>query len=252
MIGLVSLLKEIQGKPKAIFMAGPAGSGKSFIASKLIPSNFNSINSDDTYEELLKATGLGLKQKDFTPDQLSQAAKLQSVARKETDKKYQELTKNLQNVIIDGTGAATKPLLKKKEELEALGYDTFMVMTFVPVLVSLERNMQRDRSLMPSIVLRTWRDVNKNIDTYKKTFGDNISIVNTNTDKDLSVFSKDKLKKYFEQSKAVGKPKTPEEQQKSQAEREQLVSDIEQMSIKLPTTDTLEQSKTKITNFINK
>ena len=233
-------------------MAGPAGSGKSFIASKLIPSNFNSINSDDTYEELLKATGLGLKQKDFTPDQLSQAAKLQSVARKETDKKYQELTKNLQNVIIDGTGAATKPLLKKKEELEALGYDTFMVMTFVPVLVSLERNMQRDRSLMPSIVLRTWRDVNKNIDTYKKTFGDNISIVNTNTDKDLSVFSKDKLKKYFEQSKAVGKPKTPEEQQKSQAEREQLVSDIEQMSIKLPTTDTLEQSKTKITNFISK
>jgi cytidylate kinase len=252
MIGLVSLLKEIQGKPKAIFMAGPAGSGKSFIASKLIPSNFNSINSDDTYEELLKATGLGLKQKDFTPDQLSQAAKLQSVARKETDKKYQELTKNLQNVIIDGTGAATKPLLKKKEELEALGYDTFMVMTFVPVLVSLERNIQRDRSLMPSIVLRTWRDVNKNIDTYKKTFGDNISIVNTNTDKDLSVFSKDKLKKYFEQSKAVGKPKTPEEQQKSQAEREQLVSDIEQMSIKLPTTDTLEQSKTKITNFISK
>jgi cytidylate kinase len=252
MIGLVSLLKEIQGKPKAIFMAGPAGSGKSFIASKLIPSNFNSINSDDTYEELLKATGLGLKQKDFTPDQLSQAAKLQSVARKETDKKYQELTKNLQNVIIDGTGAATKPLLKKKEELEALGYDTFMVMTFVPVLVSLERNMQRDRSLMPSIVLRTWRDVNKNIDTYKKTFDDNISIVNTNTDKDLSVFSKDKLKKYFEQSKAVGKPKTPEEQQKSQAEREQLVSDIEQMSIKLPTTDTLEQSKTKITNFISK
>ena len=252
MIGLVSLLKEIQGKPKAIFMAGPAGSGKSFIASKLIPSNFNSINSDDTYEELLKATGLGLKQKDFTPDQLSQAAKLQSVARKETDKKYQELTKNLQNVIIDGTGAATKPLLKKKEELEALGYDTFMVMTFVPVLVSLERNMQRDRSLMPSIVLRTWRDVNKNIDTYKKTFGDNISIVNTNTDKDLSVFSKDKLKKYFEQSKAVGKPKTPEEQQKSQAEKEQLVSDIEQMSIKLPTTDTLEQSKTKITNFISK
>ena len=252
MIGLVSLLKEIQGKPKAIFMAGPAGSGKSFIAYKLIPSNFNSINSDDTYEELLKATGLGLKQKDFTPDQLSQAAKLQSVARKETDKKYQELTKNLQNVIIDGTGAATKPLLKKKEELEALGYDTFMVMTFVPVLVSLERNMQRDRSLMPSIVLRTWRDVNKNIDTYKKTFGDNISIVNTNTDKDLSVFSKDKLKKYFEQSKAVGKPKTPEEQQKSQAEKEQLVSDIEQMSIKLPTTDTLEQSKTKITNFISK
>jgi cytidylate kinase len=252
MIGLVSLLKEIQGKPKAIFMAGPAGSGKSFIASKLIPSNFNIINSDDTYEELLKATGLGLKQKDFTPDQLSQAAKLQTVARKETDKKYQELTKNLQNVVIDGTGAATKPLLKKKEELESLGYDTFMVMAYVPVLVSLERNMQRERSLMPGIVLRTWRDVNKNIDTYKQAFDDSIVIVNTSDNKDLNVFSKDKLQKYFEQSKAVGKPKTPEEQQKAQAERDQLISDIEKMSVKFPTTDTLEQAKTKITNFINK
>lgn len=252
MIGLVSLLKEIQGKPKAIFMAGPAGSGKSFIASKLIPSNFNIINSDDTYEELLKATGLGLKQKDFTPDQLSQAAKLQTVARKETDKKYQELTKNLQNVVIDGTGAATKPLLKKKEELESLGYDTFMVIAYVPVLVSLERNIQRERSLMPGIVLRTWRDVNKNIDTYKQAFGDSIVVVNTSDNKDLNVFSKDKLQKYFEQSKAVGKPKTPEEQQKAQAERDQLISDIEKMSVKFPTTDTLEQAKTKITNFINK
>lgn len=252
MIGLISLLKEIQGKPKAIFMAGPAGSGKSFIASKLIPSNFNIINSDDTYEELLKETGLGLKQKDFTPDQLSQAAKLQTVARKETDKKYQELTKNLQNVIIDGTGAATKPLLKKKEELESLGYDTFMVMAYVPVLVSLERNMQRERSLMPGIVLKTWRDVNNNINAYKKAFDDDISIVNTNTDKDLNIFSKDKLQKYFDQSQAIGKPKSLEQEKKSQIEREQLVSDIEQMSNNIPTTDTPEQAKQKITNFINK
>ena len=54
MIGLISLLREMQGKPKAIFMAGPAGSGKSYISQKLVPSNFNTINVDDTYEELLK------------------------------------------------------------------------------------------------------------------------------------------------------------------------------------------------------
>ena len=52
MIGLISLLKEIQGKPKAIFMAGPAGSGKSYISSKLVPSDFQTINVDDTYEDL--------------------------------------------------------------------------------------------------------------------------------------------------------------------------------------------------------
>jgi len=252
MIGLISLLKEIQGKPKAIFMAGPAGSGKSTLIKQLIPSNFNSINSDDTYEELLKATGLGLKQKDFTPDQLSQAAKLQSVARQETDKKYQELTNNLQNVIIDGTGGASKPLLKKKEELESLGYTTFMIIAYVPVLVSLERNMNRDRSLMPGIVLRNWRDVTKNIDVYKQAFGDNITIVNTNTDIDLNAFTRDKLQPFFDQSKAVGKEKSPEEQEKSNQEREKLIADIEKLSIRLPITDKPEQAKQKITTFINK
>jgi pantothenate kinase-related protein Tda10 len=36
MISLVQLLKEVQGTPKAIFLAGPAGSGKSYISSQLI------------------------------------------------------------------------------------------------------------------------------------------------------------------------------------------------------------------------
>jgi len=40
-------------KPKAIFLAGPAGSGKSYMNRLLIPQNFQTINSDDTYEELL-------------------------------------------------------------------------------------------------------------------------------------------------------------------------------------------------------
>jgi len=252
MIGLISLLKEIQGKPKAIFMAGPAGSGKSTLIKQLIPSNFITINIDDTYEELLKKTGLGLKQKDFTPNQLSQAAKLQTIARKDTDKKYQELTKNLQNVIIDGTGGASKPLLKKKEELESLGYDTFMIIAYVPVLASLERNMNRERSLMPGIVLRSWRDVTKNIDVYKQAFNNHITILNTNTDSELNKFTKDKLEPFFSQSSAIGKEKSPEEQEKSNAEKEKLLSDIEKLSNSLPLTDKPEQAKTKITNFINK
>jgi DNA replication protein DnaC len=35
MISLVQLLKEVQDSPKAIFLAGPAGSGKSYMSSKL-------------------------------------------------------------------------------------------------------------------------------------------------------------------------------------------------------------------------
>jgi hypothetical protein len=55
-----------------------------------------------------------------------------------------------------------------------------MIMTYVSPITSLERNKQRDRSLLPSIVIRSWRDVNKNIDVYKQAFGDSFTIVDLN------------------------------------------------------------------------
>ena len=118
MISLLQLLNEVVSTPKAIFLAGAAGSGKSYMTQQLIPSNLVVINSDDTYEEMLKASGIGLKQKDFTPDQLSQAAKLQAQARKVTQDKLAQAMSNAQNIVIDGTGAASNPILKKKQELE--------------------------------------------------------------------------------------------------------------------------------------
>ncbi len=94
MIGLISLLKEIEGTPKAIFMAGPAGSGKSYISSKLVPSDFTTINVDDTYEELLKSSGIGMKLAQMSPDELKKAGELMGQARKTTDTKYQDALKN--------------------------------------------------------------------------------------------------------------------------------------------------------------
>ena len=61
MISLLQLLNEITSQPKAIFLAGAAGSGKSYMTQQLIPSNMVVINSDDTYEEMLKVSGIGLK-----------------------------------------------------------------------------------------------------------------------------------------------------------------------------------------------
>ena len=128
-------IKEIGNTPQVIFLAGPAGAGKSFISKSLPLSKFQVINVDDTYEELLKASGMGMKQKDFDPEQLSQAAKLMGQAQKTTKEKYAKALENLNDIIIDGTGAASRPLLKKKAELEALGYETMMVMIFTKVLM---------------------------------------------------------------------------------------------------------------------
>lgn len=250
MISLLQLLNEITSQPKAIFLAGAAGSGKSYMTKQLIPSNMAVINSDDTYEEMLKVSGIGLKQKDFTPDQLSQAAKLQAQARKVTQDKLTQAMSSAQNIVIDGTGAASNPILKKKQELEQLGYATFMLMVYVSPLVSLEQNSKRDRSLMPGIVLRTWRDVYRNIGTYEREFGANFTIVNNNPKDAPQAFSPALIEPYLRAQTATGKPKTPEEQAKSDADKAQLNRDIEQMVDKLPKFDTLATAKQKIQSFL--
>lgn len=251
MISLIQLLKEVQGNPKAIFLAGPAGSGKSYISSQLIPNTFEVINSDNTYEELLKASGIGLKQKNFTPDQLSQAAKLQAQARKVTQDKLSQSIESKNNIVIDGTGAASGPVLKKKQQLEDLGYETLMLMIYVSPLTSLERNQKRDRSLMPGIVLRTWRDVNKNIELYKQAFGNDFILLNNNPKDANKEFNADLLEPYVQDSSAIGKPKSPEEQAKSDADKAKLNKDIESMITQLPEFDTLDTAKNKINEFIS-
>jgi predicted kinase len=251
MISLIQLLKEVQDSPKAIFLAGPAGSGKSYISSKLIPNTFTVINSDDTYEELLKVSGIGLKQKDFTPDQLSQASKLQAQARKVTQDKLAQSIESKNNIVIDGTGAASGPVLKKKQQLENLGYETLMLMIYVSPLTSLERNQERDRSLMPGIVLRTWRDVNKNIETYKQAFGNNFILLNNNPKDAKKEFNTTLLEPFIQASTAVGKPKSPEDQAKSDADKAQLNKDIESMVGQLPEFDTIDTAKNKINEFIS-
>jgi predicted kinase len=190
--------------------------------------------------------------KNFTPDQLSQAAKMMSAARKTTDEKYLELTKNLKNVIIDGTAASINPIRKKKEQLEALGYDTMMLMLYVSPTVSLERNKQRERSLLPGIILRTWRDVNSNIEGYQDLFGDdNFILINNNPKDTKSEYNPEEIKRlYFDTSSAKGKPKTPEEQAKSDEDAAKLNQDIKQMVSQLPSFDTLQSTQTKINKFL--
>lgn len=245
---LFNILLEIKGKPKAIFLAGPAGSGKTYTLKQLLPvEKYQTINIDDTYEELLKSSGLGTNQKDFGPEELSQAAKLMGRAQAVTKEKYAKALEGLNNVIIDGTGAASKPLLKKKSELEALGYDTMMLMLYVSPMTSLKRNFERERSLLPQIILRTWRDTNKNIELYRQEFGDRFILINNDPEDANKTFNPVEVKKlFFDTTKSSGKPKTPEEQAKSKADAEQLNQDIISLVKQIPQTDTLNSAKSKI------
>jgi dephospho-CoA kinase len=251
MIKLLDLIKEIQGKPKAIFLAGPAGSGKTFTSAQIIPKKLTVVNVDDTYEELLKAAGLGTKIADFTQDQLSQAAKLMGQAQKQTKEKYAQLTGDKQDIIVDGTGAASKPLLKKKQELEALGYDTMMVMIWVSPYTSLERNASRDRALQPSIVLRTWVGVNQNIDTYRQAFGDKFVLINNDPNGKLEYDPAYAKEKFFKTVKGSGKVYTPDEKAKRDKEIADLNANLQQLIQSTPEFTSMGDAKSKINTFLS-
>ena len=253
MVSLVELLKEVQNGPKAIFLAGPAGSGKSTFVKNNIP-NLKVINIDDTYEELLKKAGLDKPQSEFTSDELSQSSKLMGQARRETTSKLKSAQENKENIIIDGTGAASNPILKKKTQLEELGYDTMMVMIYVSPLVSLERNRSRGeaggRSLRPSIIVRTWEKVNKNVDIFNNMFGNNFILVNNDPEGADKTYNEEEIKKYFDQVTSAREYSDEEKAQKAK-EQEELESSIRQLLSDLPEFTPQTQIKNKINEFLN-
>jgi predicted kinase len=231
-------------------MAGPAGSGKTFVSAQIIPKNLTVINVDDTYEELLKAAGLGMKIADFDQDQLSQAGKLMGQAQKATKEKYALLSAEKTDIIIDGTGAASKPLLKKKQELEALGYDTMMIMIWVSPYTSLERNASRDRALAPAIVVKTWAGVNANIDNYKQAFGDKFVLINNDPKGKLEYDPAVAKEKFFKTAKGSGKEYTPDELAKKKAEIEALNNNIQQLIQTTPEFSSTDGAKNKVNSFL--
>ena len=102
-------------------------------------------------------------------------------------------------------------------------------------------------------MLRSWRDVNKNIDTYKQAFGDNFTLVNLDPEDAKKEFDEEYIYQTFIKPLGqVGKVKSPEEIEKSKKETKQIYSDIKQTLNTQPEFGTIEQAKTKITNFINK
>jgi predicted kinase len=208
------------------------------------------INVDDTYEELLKAAGLGMKIADFNQDQLSQAGKLMGQAQKATKEKFAQLSAEKKDIIIDGTGAASKPLLKKKAELEALGYDTMMVMIWVSPYTSLERNASRDRALSPSIIVKTWVGVNGNIDNYKQAFGDKFVLINNDPEGKLEYDPAVARERFFKTVKGSGKVYTPDEKAKRDKEIADLNANIEQLVQSTPEFTSMDDAKSKINNFL--
>jgi adenylate kinase family enzyme len=238
MISLVQLLREAQGNPKAIILAGAPGAGKSSIVGDLI-SGIKVLNIDDYYIQNLKKAGVSLDLKKGDAESRSKSAIAMQQAKKDYDKELESDIEKRGSIVIDGTAASYN---KTKEN-----DDRF------------ERSKGEDRSLMPAIVMSTWKDVTKNFFPYKELFGDNF--VATTVDKKLADAQnlEDIITKYIDPYKPTNtKPKTLAQQARSDKQKAQTRQEIldlmkqENIDKILPNILSKEEAQSKLKQFLFK
>lgn len=236
MIKLVDLLLEVQGKPKAIILAGAPGAGKGSILGGLDLSGLKTLNLDDTIAALSKIDGFTLNQKDTDAENRSKFMKAMAQASKKLKSEdIPQAIANRESFILDGTSASKNQTVKLVDQLEQAGYDVLMLYVYTDLETSLKRNQERfeksggeDRSLMPGAVVSTWNSVTKNFDTYKEMFGNNfISVANTG-ESEVMKDIENILQTYVEPFKVKdGKPKTDKEIARSRAQKAKLNQEVQ-------------------------
>ena len=236
MISLMQLLKEVQGQPKAIILAGAPGAGKGYVLQGLDLSGLKILNVDNTFINKLKQANVTLDLKNATPEERSEQAKAMAAANKEFKGELQNVIDGKQSFILDGTAASYKKTSELKQQLEEAGYSVFMLYVYTDLQRSLSQNQDRyrksggeDRSLAPAIVMRTWKGVTENLPKYADLFGNNfVAVANTLDDRMQDI---DKIiKKYLDPFKPTGtKPKTPAQQKKSDERNAQDKEEIQAM-----------------------
>ncbi len=143
MISLLQLLREAQGNPKAIILAGAPGAGKGYILRGLDLGGLKVMNIDDIYINLLKKANVSLDLKNATPEERSQQAIQMATANKEFKGNIQNTIEGKESFILDGTAASSKQTTTLKSELEEAGYDVFMLYVYTDLERSLKQNQDR-------------------------------------------------------------------------------------------------------------
>lgn len=266
MISLVQLLREAQGNPKAVILAGAPGAGKGYVLRGLDLGGLKVMNVDNLYIDNLKKANVSLDLKNSTPEERSEAAKAMAAAVKDFKGDVADTIEAKESFILDGTAASVNQTTKLKSELEEAGYEVFMLYVYTDLERSLRQNQDRfeksdgkDRSLAPAIVLRTWLGVTKNWAPYKDMFGDNfVSVANTLEDEKLKDVE-DVIKKYLDPFKPTDtKPKTPAQQARSDKQKAELNADVQALLSDDGAKDIIdgsvskEEAQSKLKQFLSK
>ena len=204
-----------KGILKAIFLAGGPGSGKTWVTQGLygIPKKMNFsvgglklVNQDTELEFLLKkyfgTTDLDnmpeelfadLTGVDFKGNEVEMNSGMRAYAKSLTKARMENYVRGRLGVIVDGTGHKYQSIAKKKQRMEDLGYDCYMVFVNTSLEVALKRNLERDRVVPEKIVRDSWQDVQQNLGGFQRLFGRNFLIVDNS-----ATLDEDEAEKKFE------------------------------------------------------
>jgi adenylate kinase family enzyme len=173
---------------KAIAMIGPMGAGKSTIAQQLVGgSGLRSLNLDNFNELLIKQGKVAGG--NLTPDQLERNWEL-------TQKQKGNWISERLGLLIDGSGRNIEGLIKPLMQLEALGYDTMVILVNVSLETSLQRQQSRaakqaaqygtGRNVPLDLAKSSYEQIQRNIPTLKNIYGQRLLIINNEGAVDLS------------------------------------------------------------------
>ena len=210
---------------KAFFLAGGAGSGKSYSAekatgsaagkfqwddsiSKLTPGKVGPyglkvVNSDEQLEYGLMKAKMSANMKAYTSGEVERKELIRTKAKKVTAKREQLWIQGRLGLIIDGTAKDLTKLGIKKKELEDVGYDTYMIFVNTSLDVAIQQNNARARKLPDQIIRDTWNEVQGIKDQLANLFpGGFVEIVNNRAGEDVF------RKAFVQVGKLIKKPPT--------------------------------------------
>jgi len=166
---------------KAFFLAGGAGSGKSYSAEKVTgsaagkfewhdsmkklkpgkvgPFGLKVVNSDEQLEYGLMQAEMPANMKQYSPADIDKKEEIRGRAKEITKKREALWVDGRLGLIIDGTAKDPRKLSIKKKKLEDIGYDTYMIFVNTNLDIALQQNSERKRVLPDEIVIQTWEEV---------------------------------------------------------------------------------------------
>lgn len=159
---------------KAVFLAGPPGSGKTYVSQKIGGGiEARVVNTDKFLEFLGKKKGIDMSSKENQRAILDDAKHL-------TRAQFANYLNGMLPLFIDGTSSNVNNLLRRVGLLESLGYDVAMVWVDTDLETSLQRAKSRERKVDEEFIKKVHQASETTKSYYRNKFGKDFHTIKNN------------------------------------------------------------------------